>query len=168
MMRASMHALHSSTLCFEPVDGQALAFQNTEHDFLHREVLAALSDTLHDALQLLALLRSRLELQATQRSMPLEDLNSRPETHVHRPQWQDSHLPEPKRAVEATAQETLSERELTVLRLIAQGLSNQEIGEHLFISLHTVKTHARKINCKLGVARRTQAVAYAKAIGLLA
>lgn len=61
----------------------------------------------------------------------------------------------------------LSNRELTVLRLIAQGCSNQEIAEQLFISLHTVKTHARRINTKLGVARRTQAVARAKALGWL-
>ncbi|WP_158271552.1 LuxR C-terminal-related transcriptional regulator [Pseudomonas sp. HMWF032] len=59
----------------------------------------------------------------------------------------------------------LSSRELVVLRLIAQGLSNQEVAEQLFISLHTVKTHARRINGKLGVARRTQAVAKAKALG---
>lgn len=61
----------------------------------------------------------------------------------------------------------LSGRELGVLRLIAQGCSNQEISERLFISLHTVKTHARHINGKLGVERRTQAVARAKALGLL-
>lgn len=61
----------------------------------------------------------------------------------------------------------LSSRELAVLSLIAQGLSNQEVAERLFISLHTVKTHARRINGKLGVARRTQAVAKAKALGLL-
>jgi len=59
----------------------------------------------------------------------------------------------------------LSSRELAVLGLIAQGLSNQEVAEQLFISLHTVKTHARRINGKLGVARRTQAVAKAKALG---
>jgi LuxR family maltose regulon positive regulatory protein len=43
-----------------------------------------------------------------------------------------------------------------------QGCSNQEISEQLFISLHTVKTHASHINSKLGVERRTQAVARAK------
>jgi LuxR family transcriptional regulator, maltose regulon positive regulatory protein len=59
----------------------------------------------------------------------------------------------------------LSLRELAVLRLIAQGCSNQEVAEQLFISLHTVKTHARRINGKLGVSRRTQAVAKAKALG---
>ncbi|WP_165667197.1 LuxR C-terminal-related transcriptional regulator [Metapseudomonas otitidis] len=63
--------------------------------------------------------------------------------------------------------EMLSTRELAVLQLIAQGCSNQEISERLFISLHTVKTHARHINGKLGVERRTQAVARAKALGLL-
>ncbi|MGP0171712.1 LuxR C-terminal-related transcriptional regulator [Pseudomonas sp. NCHU5208] len=61
----------------------------------------------------------------------------------------------------------LSSRELVVLQLIAQGCSNQEIADRLFISLHTVKTHARRINVKLGVQRRTQAVAMAKAQGLM-
>ncbi len=62
----------------------------------------------------------------------------------------------------------LSARELAVLALIAQGCSNQQISEQLFISLHTVKTHASHINSKLGVERRTQAVARAKSLGLLA
>ena len=43
----------------------------------------------------------------------------------------------------------------------------QACAEQLYISLHTVKTHARRINGKLGVTRRTQAVARAKALGLL-
>ncbi|KPW95806.1 LuxR C-terminal-related transcriptional regulator [Pseudomonas syringae] len=63
--------------------------------------------------------------------------------------------------------ESLSSRERAVLQLIAQGCSNQEISEQLFISLHTVKTHASHINSKLGVERRTQAVARAKELGLL-
>jgi LuxR family transcriptional regulator, maltose regulon positive regulatory protein len=67
----------------------------------------------------------------------------------------------------ASAEAQLSSREVAVLSLIAQGLSNQEVAERLFISLHTVKTHARRINGKLGVARRTQAVARAKALGVL-
>ena len=68
-------------------------------------------------------------------------------------------------AVPAVGANALSSRELAVLGLIAQGLSNQEVAEQLFISLHTVKTHARRINGKLGVARRTQAVAKAKELG---
>ncbi|WP_239688053.1 response regulator transcription factor, partial [Pseudomonas asplenii] len=63
--------------------------------------------------------------------------------------------------------EQLSARELAVLQLIAQGCSNQEISDQLFISLHTVKTHASHINSKLGVERRTQAVARAQDLGLL-
>lgn len=74
---------------------------------------------------------------------------------------------EPEDALVSGDEVSLSNRELTVLRLIAQGCSNQEIAEQLFISLHTVKTHARRINTKLGVARRTQAVARAKALAWL-
>ncbi|TYA09968.1 LuxR family transcriptional regulator [Paenibacillus faecis] len=63
--------------------------------------------------------------------------------------------------------EPLSERELEVLRLIAQGLSNQEISERLFIALSTVKGHNRVIFDKLQVKRRTEAVALARERGLL-
>ncbi|MCY1487940.1 HTH-type transcriptional regulator MalT [compost metagenome] len=61
----------------------------------------------------------------------------------------------------------LSRRELSVLEMIAQGLSNHEIAERLYISLHTVKSHAQRINMKLGVSRRTQAIARAKELGLV-
>lgn len=61
----------------------------------------------------------------------------------------------------------LSERELEVLRLVAAGLSNREIGERLFLALDTVKGHNRHIYAKLGVSRRTEAVARARALGLL-
>lgn len=61
----------------------------------------------------------------------------------------------------------LSDRELGVLRKIAKGLSNQEIADQLYISLHTVKTHARKINVKLGAKNRTQAIHRAKELMLL-
>ncbi|MGN4048205.1 LuxR C-terminal-related transcriptional regulator [Pseudomonas sp. SM4] len=71
------------------------------------------------------------------------------------------------RPMETAAAEQLSSRELAVLQLIAQGCSNQQISEQLFISLHTVKTHASHINSKLGVERRTQAVARAKELGVL-
>lgn len=63
--------------------------------------------------------------------------------------------------------EPLSVRELEVLRLIAQGLSNREISEQLFITLTTVKGHNRNIFDKLQVARRTEAVALARKLGLL-
>lgn len=67
----------------------------------------------------------------------------------------------------ARARTVLSQRELGVLELIAQGLSNQEIAESLFISLHTVKTHARRINAKLEVKSRTQAIIKAREIGVI-
>jgi len=63
--------------------------------------------------------------------------------------------------------EPLSERELEVLQLIAEGLTNPEIASRLFLSLNTVKAHARNIYGKLGVHSRTQAVARASALGLL-
>ncbi len=63
--------------------------------------------------------------------------------------------------------EPLSRRELEVLHLIAQGLSNQEISERLFLALDTVKGHNQKIFGKLQVQRRTEAVARARALGLL-
>ncbi|MCZ8511929.1 LuxR C-terminal-related transcriptional regulator [Paenibacillus filicis] len=63
--------------------------------------------------------------------------------------------------------EPLSERELEVLHLIAQGLSNREISERLFIALPTVKGHNRTIFDKLQVKRRTEAVARARMLGLL-
>lgn len=61
----------------------------------------------------------------------------------------------------------LTERELEVLRLVAQGLSNREIGERLFLALSTVKGHTRVIFDKLQVERRTEAVARARELGLL-
>jgi LuxR family maltose regulon positive regulatory protein len=63
--------------------------------------------------------------------------------------------------------EPLSERELEVLQLVAQGLSNREIGERLFLALSTVKGHNRNIFGKLQVQRRTEAVARARGLGLL-
>ena len=63
--------------------------------------------------------------------------------------------------------EPLSQRELEVLRLIADGLSNREIGERLFLALDTIKGHNRKIFGKLHVKKRTEAVARARELGLL-
>jgi LuxR family maltose regulon positive regulatory protein len=63
--------------------------------------------------------------------------------------------------------EPLSQRELEVLQLIAQGLSNDEIGKRLYLALDTVKGHNRRIFDKLQVQRRTEAVARARELGLL-
>ena len=61
----------------------------------------------------------------------------------------------------------LSQRELEVLQLIAQGLSNREISERLFLALDTVKGHNRRIYGKLEVRKRTEAVARARELDLL-
>ena len=63
--------------------------------------------------------------------------------------------------------EPLSERELEVLRLIADGLSNAEIAGKLVIAQGTVKRHINNIYGKLGVQSRTQAVARSRELGLL-
>ena len=63
--------------------------------------------------------------------------------------------------------EPLSTRELEVLHLMAEGLSNHEIGQRLFLALNTVKGHNRNIFGKLQVQRRTEAVARARELGLL-
>jgi len=61
----------------------------------------------------------------------------------------------------------ISKREYEVLELIAQGLSNQEIAERLFVSLNTVKSHSSNLFMKLDARRRTQAIHRAKELGLL-
>jgi len=61
----------------------------------------------------------------------------------------------------------LSKRELEVLQLMADGLSNHEIAERLYVSLSTIKTHSRNLFDKLGVARRTQAIDKAKKLFII-
>ncbi|HEY0761671.1 MAG TPA: LuxR C-terminal-related transcriptional regulator [Pyrinomonadaceae bacterium] len=61
----------------------------------------------------------------------------------------------------------ITKRELEILELIAQGMSNREIAEKLFVSENTVKTHSSRLFDKLGAKRRTQAVQIAKELGLI-
>jgi len=61
----------------------------------------------------------------------------------------------------------ITPRELDILELIAEGLSNREIAEKLFVSENTVKTHSSRVFSKLGARRRTQAVQLGKEFGLL-
>jgi LuxR family maltose regulon positive regulatory protein len=63
--------------------------------------------------------------------------------------------------------EPLTERELEVLQLIANGLTNQDIASKLYLSLNTVKAHTRSIYGKLVVKSRTQAIVRARALGLI-
>jgi DNA-binding CsgD family transcriptional regulator len=72
-----------------------------------------------------------------------------------------------QRQLRAPLAEPLSQRELTVLRFLAEGLSNAEIARELIIASGTVKTHTARIYGKLNVDNRTRAVARARELGLL-
>lgn len=61
----------------------------------------------------------------------------------------------------------ITQREHEILGLIAEGLSNREIGERLFVSENTVKTHSSRLFDKLGVNRRVQAVQKGRQLGLV-
>jgi DNA-binding CsgD family transcriptional regulator len=61
----------------------------------------------------------------------------------------------------------ITKRELEILELIAQGMSNREIADKLFVSENTVKTHSSRLLDKLSAKRRTQAVQIGKEIGLI-
>lgn len=61
----------------------------------------------------------------------------------------------------------ISKRELEVLALMAQGLSNQEVADKLYVSLNTIKTHSSNLFLKLEVSRRTQAIQKAKELRLI-
>jgi LuxR family maltose regulon positive regulatory protein len=73
----------------------------------------------------------------------------------------------PPRSSVSRLVEALSEREIEVLKLVAEGLTNKEIASRLYLSLNTIKVHTRNIYGKIGVRNRTQAVTKAKSLGIL-
>jgi len=77
--------------------------------------------------------------------------------------------PTPSGTPDDTVRERLgiTRRELEILEHVARGLSNREIGEALFVSENTVKTHCSRAFNKLGARRRTEAVQRSKELGLL-
>jgi DNA-binding NarL/FixJ family response regulator len=78
-------------------------------------------------------------------------------------------LPSVARAASAhvdTPRQSLSSREVEVLRLLAAGRSNQQIADELVISLNTVRRHVSNVFAKTGAANRAQATAYAKDHGI--
>ncbi len=78
-----------------------------------------------------------------------------------------NHVDESSSALDRPAPDALSPRELEVMKLIVDGLSNQEISDKLFVSLATTKTHVRNILNKLAVDDRTQAAVHAMRRGLV-
>jgi len=72
-----------------------------------------------------------------------------------------------EKIIKTNSESVLSDRELDILKLIAEDLSNQEIADKLFVSLNTVKTHVKNIFLKLAVDSRIQAVTKAKELGII-
>jgi LuxR family transcriptional regulator, maltose regulon positive regulatory protein len=122
---------------------------------------------------LLALARIALETGATIEARELgaraqRQLAACPDPGILRSWIKVEDAADPRSAAPAAVgADELSERELTVLRLLASQLSLREIGNELYVSLNTIKTHTRSIYAKLRVGSREQAVARARELGLL-
>jgi LuxR family maltose regulon positive regulatory protein len=86
---------------------------------------------------------------------------------VPAPARQRKRLSDAERSAESEGTEQLTQKELEVLRLLATRLSRREIGEQLYVSLNTVKTHQRRVYRKLGVEDRDAAVTRARELGLV-
>jgi LuxR family maltose regulon positive regulatory protein len=78
-----------------------------------------------------------------------------------------THLPPAVHGGAPLLAEPLSDRELELLRLVAEGHSNQEIAQELFLAIGTVKKHLNNVFGKLDVSSRTQAIARARELNLL-
>lgn len=76
-------------------------------------------------------------------------------------------LPAPSQPAPGTPDEALSEREAQILRLVADGLSNREIAEQLYLSRYTVESHVKRVYRKLAVSSRVGAVREARSRGWL-
>jgi LuxR family maltose regulon positive regulatory protein len=101
---------------------------------------------------------ARAALAGTRRPGRVAELLTRLELRVHAGQ---------PALVGGATPTALSDSELAVLRLLPGTLSNREIGEQLFVSINTVKTHLRNIYAKLGISSREQAVSRARELGLI-
>jgi DNA-binding NarL/FixJ family response regulator len=109
--------------------------------------------------------RNAAELEAAEALREAEAMGARPLADALRAWARRARLPLPGVRREATS--TLTEREEEVLALVAQGLSNRQIGERLYISTKTVSVHVSNVLAKLGVSGRAEAVAVATRRGLL-
>jgi LuxR family maltose regulon positive regulatory protein len=119
--------------------------------------------------------RARIEKQSSRQGHPLlvyvekllaafeRAVEKQPTTSRIKPELVESEA----RPTQGMLVESLSERELEVLRLVAQGLTNNEISQRLVLALSTVKGHNLRIFGKLQVQNRTEAVKRARELGLL-
>ena len=73
----------------------------------------------------------------------------------------------PSRRAAGPVVEPLTQREITILRMLSGNLSQREIGQELFVTFNTVKFHTKSIFRKLGVSTRAEAVARARELDLL-
>lgn len=156
ILQAIAHHLHGSADEATALLGDALAMAEAD-GFIRVFVDEGLPMA-----QLLAQLRPHATIYGVtptyiDKLLAVLDIESAPVKHTSSP---------PKPTVQPLI-EPLSDRELDVLHLIAEGLSNQEICDRLFLALSTVKGHNRNIFGKLQVQRRTEAVARARELGLL-
>ena len=103
-----------------------------------------------------------LKLTRTRETVVVREVPVHVEVHVPVPASGPFHRNEAR-----LAQLGVTPRELEILEAMAAGLSNREIGERLFVSENTVKTHAARLFDKLSARRRTQAVQRAKEAGLI-
>ncbi|MCK0117532.1 AAA family ATPase [Isoptericola sp. S6320L] len=109
--------------------------------------------------------RSAAELEAAEALHEAQEMGARPLTDTVLAWTRRARLAVPGARRESS---TLTEREEQVLTLVAQGLSNRQIGEQLYISTKTVSVHVSNVLAKLGVSGRAEAVAVATRRGLLA
>ncbi|WP_041294929.1 helix-turn-helix transcriptional regulator [Isoptericola variabilis] len=109
--------------------------------------------------------RNAAELEAAEALREARDMGARPLADALLAWARRARLPLPGVRREATS--ALTEREEEVLALVAQGLSNRQIGERLYISTKTVSVHVSNLLAKLGVSGRAEAVAVATRRGLL-
>lgn len=119
---------------------------------------------------LLSLVRDMLKGMQDAPGHENDGLRAFTERILHRPRKPVSQPADPAQhaaAAHQAAESELTERELDVLHLLAQGCGNQAIAEKLFVSVTTVKTHLRNINLKLGAHNRTEAISIARKLSII-
>ncbi|WP_245605747.1 helix-turn-helix transcriptional regulator, partial [Promicromonospora kroppenstedtii] len=109
--------------------------------------------------------RQAAEVEAAEALSEAEDMGAKPLADAVRALARRARLDLP--GVRRATTSTLTEREEEVLGLVAQGLSNRQIGERLFISTKTVSVHVSNLLAKLGASGRAEAVSLAHQRGLL-